>query len=90
MKYRCPCCGFYTLKECPIGNYEICPVCFWEDDPCSYDDPDEECCSNGVSLNQAKSNYMEFGACKEELKMYVRNPFDDEKSGIDSFPMIGQ
>ncbi|MFF1770133.1 CPCC family cysteine-rich protein [Streptomyces sp. NPDC058249] len=28
--YGCPCCGFLTLDE--RGSYEICPVCFWEDD----------------------------------------------------------
>lgn len=29
-KYKCPCCGFYTLDE--RGAYDICPVCFWEDE----------------------------------------------------------
>lgn len=29
-KYKCPCCGCYTLDE--RGAYDICPVCFWEDD----------------------------------------------------------
>ncbi|MBQ6093927.1 MAG: hypothetical protein IJL09_00855, partial [Lachnospiraceae bacterium] len=29
-KFRCPCCGFYTLEE--VGTYEVCPVCYWEDD----------------------------------------------------------
>ena len=26
----CPCCGYLTLDE--RGGYEICPVCYWEDD----------------------------------------------------------
>jgi len=29
-KYACPCCGCLTLDE--RGEYDICPVCFWEDD----------------------------------------------------------
>ena len=29
-KYKCPCCGYFTLDE--RGEYDICPVCFWEDD----------------------------------------------------------
>lgn len=29
-KYACPCCGCLTLDE--RGGYDICPVCFWEDD----------------------------------------------------------
>ena len=36
-KYKCPCCGFYTFDEKPNGNYDICPVCFWEDDPIQLD-----------------------------------------------------
>ncbi len=29
-KYACLCCGYLTLDE--RGEYDICPVCFWEDD----------------------------------------------------------
>lgn len=29
--YPCPCCGHRVLSAMP-GSYEICPVCFWEDD----------------------------------------------------------
>lgn len=29
-KFVCPCCGCRTLDE--RGVYDICPVCFWEDD----------------------------------------------------------
>ena len=29
-KFACPCCGCRTLNE--RGAYDICPVCFWEDD----------------------------------------------------------
>ncbi|MFE6959649.1 CPCC family cysteine-rich protein [Streptomyces sp. NPDC057696] len=29
--YPCPCCGHRVLGAMP-GSYEICPVCFWEDD----------------------------------------------------------
>lgn len=32
MNYKCPCCGFYTFKQKPAGSYDICPVCFGEDD----------------------------------------------------------
>lgn len=73
-KYKCPCCGYYTFKNKPNGDYEICPVCFWEDDPLAYDDPDEVCSCNGVSLNQAKANYLKFGACHEDMIRHVRAP----------------
>lgn len=29
-KHKCLCCGYRTLKE--RGGYDICPVCFWEDE----------------------------------------------------------
>lgn len=39
--------------------------------------------ANRVSLVQAQKNFIEFGTCEEAVKKYVRNPLDDEKSGID-------
>ncbi|WP_350202279.1 CPCC family cysteine-rich protein, partial [Gracilimonas sp.] len=30
VKSTCPCCHYVTLKERNI--YEICPVCYWEDE----------------------------------------------------------
>ncbi len=29
-KYQCLCCGCKTLES--RGKFDICPVCFWEDD----------------------------------------------------------
>ncbi len=81
MRYKCPCCGFYTFKEKPNGNYDICPVCYWEDDPCAYDEPDEDMGCNQVSLNQARKNYLEFGACREDIKNLVRPPAKKEIKG---------
>ena len=30
-KYTCPCCGYQSLDS--DGDYDICEICFWEDDP---------------------------------------------------------
>ncbi|WP_324340148.1 CPCC family cysteine-rich protein [Ruminococcus sp.] len=30
-KYRCLCCGYRTLDT--RGGFDICPICFWEDEP---------------------------------------------------------
>jgi hypothetical protein len=30
-RYPCPCCGYLVFEEEP-GSYDICPICFWEDD----------------------------------------------------------
>ncbi|MBL1704243.1 hypothetical protein DXB51_09685 [Bacillus cereus] len=42
MKYTCPCCGYETLEEEPPGTYEICSICYWEDDEVQFNDPDFE------------------------------------------------
>ena len=81
-KYKCPCCGFYTFDEEPNGNYDICPVCFWEDDP-QLEDNKYEGGANRVSLVQARHNFLSFGACEEEMKKHVRKPKEDELHGID-------
>ena len=78
MNYKCPCCGFYTLTEEP-GNWDICEVCFWEDDPIQRGDETFSGGANHVSLKQARRNYIKFGACEARLKQYVRSPFDYEK-----------
>lgn len=76
---NCPCCEFKTFDQNSRGNYEVCPVCFWEDDPSQEADPNYEGGANGVSLNQARANYRKCGAIKYELMRYVRAPSDKEK-----------
>lgn len=76
-KLACPCCGFLTLLTGP-GNYDVCPVCFWEDDPIQRDEPDFRGGANRVSLNEARENYQEYGACEEQFMDKVRTPFMEE------------
>jgi len=42
MKYTCPCCGYRTIEEEPPDTYEICNICYWEDDEVQFNDPDFE------------------------------------------------
>ncbi len=86
MKYKCPCCGYYTFHNKPDGNYDICPVCFWEDDLTQSEDLTCEGGANKVSLLQARKNYKEFGACEREIIPHVRKPYHDELTGIDNAP----
>ena len=77
-KHRCPCCGYYAFEHEPDGTYDICPVCFWEDDPVSLSDPGYKGGANGVSLIEARENYLKYRACPDELFLYAR-AFEEEK-----------
>ena len=84
MKYKCLCCGNYTLpieSQGAVGF--ICPVCYWENDVfiSGEDEPSDE--NRGLTLLQARKNYKEFGACRRELLQYVRKPTNNELSGLD-------
>ncbi|MGD9108076.1 MAG: CPCC family cysteine-rich protein [Gammaproteobacteria bacterium] len=76
--YECPCCGYLTLSEKPPGTFEICPVCFWEDDNVQFDDPGYAGGANKVSLSQAKKNFARFGASDERFLSRVRKPLPEE------------
>ncbi len=77
MRYRCPCCFYKTLPE--RGHWDICPVCFWEDDG----QDDEEAYrhsgpNKGATLLQARYNYRTFGASLEHRLPLVRSPLLEE------------
>jgi len=74
----CVCCGNYTLESEPPGTFDICPVCFWEDDNVQFDNPDYTGGANGISLNEARENYAKIGAISEEYIKNVRDPQNDE------------
>ena len=72
--YPCPCCGNLTLVKPPPGTLDLCPVCYWVDDPSQSKDP---MCKEGVNtvcLRDARANYTSFGAaCRRDISM-VRLP----------------
>ena len=61
--FACPCCDYNTIKR--IGHYEICPVCFWEDDG----NRDENIFSsaNAMTLKEAKVNFQNLGVMSEKF-----------------------
>jgi hypothetical protein len=77
-RFACPCCGHKTFSEPPSGTYDICPVCFWEDDPVQLADPDYSGGANKVSLRQGQLNFRKYGACHEEAIKHVRHPGRNE------------
>nr|WP_062294222.1 CPCC family cysteine-rich protein [Demequina phytophila] len=68
--FPCPCCGHRVLDE--PGLYELCPVCFWEDDPDQLRWPWSSDGANGVSLLHAQRSYVEWGAVHPDYTDKVR------------------
>jgi len=70
MTVYCPCCGYDTLTA--TGNYEVCPICFWEDVPAA--DITMRITSNHVTLLQAQRNFLATGVCEAEYVKLTRPP----------------
>lgn len=70
-KYTCPCCGYLTINEQP-GSYDICHVCFWEDDPVQLLDPWYAGGANRLSLQESQRNVVTIGACDENGLEHAR------------------
>jgi len=78
---QCACCDHFSLDD---GEWEICPVCFWEDDGLGISEPDMASGPNQMTLRQARANFAEFGACDrrflpnviavEERRSYAAEP----------------
>lgn len=72
----CPCCGYQTLPE--LGSYELCPVCWWEDDPEQAKRPWAWGGANGISLVEAQQAYLLHGAVDANAVRRVRAPQPNE------------
>jgi hypothetical protein len=71
VKYPCPCCGHLVFPD-PPGSYDICQVCFWEDDNVQLRWPDFAGGANRPSLIEAQRNFIEFGAMEARFVGHVR------------------
>ncbi|WBX99535.1 CPCC family cysteine-rich protein [Chryseobacterium gambrini] len=75
---QCFCCGYFTIEE--RGNYQICPVCFWEDD--GGRELTKISSPNHMILKEGRENFSRFGACDERFVKYaIKNPEDKFKKG---------
>jgi hypothetical protein len=74
--YPCPCCKHLTFDS--VGEYDICPICFWEDDPVQEEKPDLAGGANKVSLVEAEQNFLKFGASEREFLKHCRQPLPAE------------
>ena len=48
---KCPVCGKYEFEE--YDDYDICPVCNWENDGLQYNDHNYAGGANDLSVNEA-------------------------------------
>jgi hypothetical protein len=69
--YPCPCCGYLAFGG-PPGSYEICKICFWEDDAVQLRFPDLAGGANAVSLVEAQRNYAAIGVSEARFRTHVR------------------
>ncbi|MBM7569922.1 hypothetical protein JOC48_000391 [Aquibacillus albus] len=83
-KLTCPCCGYKTMDS--DGHYDICPICFWEDDPFQKEDV-YEAGANQIPLIEAQKNYLKYGACEKEFQKNVRKPNGNDKRDPDWKPI---
>ena len=59
---QCDCCDYFTIED--GADYEICPICFWEQDSFGISEPDAESGANhGLTLHEGRSNFLRYGAC---------------------------
>jgi hypothetical protein len=67
---QCDCCDHFTI---PGGcDYEICPVCFWEQDAFGISEPEEPSGANhGLTLHEGRKDFLLFGACAARFKANV-------------------
>ena len=75
---QCPCCDYYSLDE--RGAYEICPVCYWEDDGQDLDQLDVVSGPNHITLRQARHNFALIGACDDAALALVADA--QERAGL--------
>lgn len=67
--FTCPCCNYKTILE--KGNYEICPICFWEDD--GSNDLLKYSHVNHMTLKNAKDNFKTKGVILDKFLEYIDN-----------------
>jgi len=69
--FPCPCCGHLTFSE-PPGSYDICPVCFWEDDVVQLRWLDYRGGANGSSLIKSQRQFLALGSMNVVFRNNVR------------------
>ncbi|WP_436850786.1 CPCC family cysteine-rich protein [Streptomyces avermitilis] len=80
------CCG-RLVHDRPPGSYDICPLCFWEDDAVQLRLPTAAYGPNRIALVDAQVNARDVGACTPLDLSFVRPPLPDEPVDPDWRPI---
>jgi hypothetical protein len=67
--FACACCGYRTLRT--KGEYDICPVCYWEDDGSDDSRIDRHSGPNHMTLRRARINFAKLGAKREDVVRFA-------------------
>ncbi len=62
----------------PPGSFDICEICFWEDDIVQLAFPDLAGGANKCSLIEGQQNYATFGACERRILPHGRSARRDD------------
>lgn len=84
--YTCPCCG-HEVFESPPGSFDICPLCFWEDDFVQLYFPLQGGGANRCSLVEAQVSFVQFGACERSMVKNVRPSTPEDRKDPLWFPL---
>jgi len=60
--FPCPCCSYRSLAE--RSDYNICPVCYWEDNGARK--PEQFSGPNHMTLGEGQVNFALYGACEQQ------------------------
>lgn len=78
MKYTCPCCGYKTFDRKPPGTFQVCKICFWEDDELQFNDPEFKEGVNEISLQEAQRNFLKLGASRARFITCAHKPTTED------------
>ena len=78
---RCPACGNFTILE--PHDYEICPVCGWEDAGLEADCPTISGGANGPTLIGARIRFRETGTAEPGFKSHIPSDYMFPDSGLE-------
>lgn len=86
-RHPCPCCGYLVFQE-PPGSYDICPICFWEDDIVQLAFPQMAGGANTLSLYESQKSFLRIQVSDPRFSDKARVPTPSEKKDTGWRPIV--